>query len=137
MSCIIEAIESIDNAPAVKNALIAAASDIESAYGGSCVPIAEWSAFYVMDDNKVVSVASFFITETDELFIPLSWTHPDHRHKGLYKSLLEAICRFAVNKEYAAISVGIHCGNSISLDVHRKIGFIPHAIFMKIKVDAK
>lgn len=60
------------------------------------------------------------------------YVHPQHRGKGIAKSLLHPLIDDAIGKQYHAMIAGIDSSNIISMNLHQQFGFTEVAHFKQV-----
>lgn len=78
----------------------------------------ECEAVYLRDGTRVACIVVFYRLEDNdgiEYYMPIVWTHPDHRDRGLYARLLDWLKDYATGKGAHRLSADVHASNGVML----------------------
>lgn len=82
------------------------------------------SAFYMIlkDTEETVAILVWYQWQPGVAWISMAWTHPAHRHQGLYTHLYQAFRAAMKLRGFKSICCGIISGNHESVRAHTQAG---------------
>jgi GNAT superfamily N-acetyltransferase len=110
---------------------IAAACEIEDEFPGNeansaYIPLGHEHGICIKTPSgEIVALLVWDIYTADHVWIYTAWVHPEHRAKGLYKTLFAQLKAEAAKVNRTQVSCGVAYDNLLSKVVHEALGMKP------------
>lgn len=100
----------------------------------SKVLVAEIDGELVGSGFAEIKKAEHYLKHREFAYIGLMYTHPDHRGKGINRSIVHLLKQWCMTKAITELRLVVYHNNTAAIAAYQKMGFGSHVLEMRAKL---